>query len=346
MKTLKTAIKAAIYKMADSISLIKYRSKVKEMDAVLLNTPRHGNLGDHAIAICENEFLSDLGIKVIDFQWFGNDLQSVARSTPKDKLILISGGGYLGDLWPEEEYRVREIIKAFSEYRIIVLPQTVSFDLTNEKSRLFFEESKRIYQKNTNLTLFVREKISFDFVKDNMPGIDVRLVPDMAMLFRYGGNCNRNGILVCMRDDIESMVPHDVVETVIKGLNERFGSVMCIDTVIGDKLSKHKRNEAVNEMIGSFAGSKCVVTDRLHGMIFSAVTETPCVVVKSRSHKIRGCYEWLKELGYIKIADDINEIPGLVDKMVDLKPEYNYGRIREAFDPLKNELTKLTDSGE
>ncbi|GHT41089.1 hypothetical protein AGMMS49921_03590 [Endomicrobiia bacterium] len=44
--------------------------------------------------------------------------------------------------------------------------------------------------------------------------------------------------------------------------------------------------EVVNNELMKYARSKIVVTDRLHGMLFSVITKTPCVVMGSYTHKI------------------------------------------------------------
>jgi pyruvyl transferase EpsI len=57
-----------------------------------------------------------------------------------------------------------------------------------------------------------------------------------------------------------------------------------------------------------FASSELVVTDRLHGMVFCAITGTPCVVLDSKSPKVRGCYEWIRELPYIRFVEDASQV--------------------------------------
>lgn len=338
-------LKEILNKMINPFNMIKYRSLIKDADAVLLNTPLHGNLGDHAIALCEKDFLSDLNIITLDFPWLYDNYEAAAAATPEDKIVLISGGGYLGDLWPEEEYKVRKILKSFSGHRVIILPQTVSFDLKDEKSREFFEVSKRAYQQNKNLTLFVREKRSYDFVRDNMPGVNVRLTPDMAMLTEYKNSVKREGALVCLRNDKERTVLPEDKELILKTVRSEFSLVEIVDTVKGNSLPVRRRFQEVRSMLDRFAGSELVITDRLHGMVFAAVTETTCIVLNSRSHKIKGCYEWLKDTGYIMIADNVNEIPGIICSLKDSKPVYDLEKIRKDFDPLKEELGKLTDPG-
>jgi pyruvyl transferase EpsI len=52
---------------------------------------------------------------------------------------------------------------------------------------------------------------------------------------------------------------------------------------------------------------KVVVTDRLHCMIFCAITQTPCVVLPNSNHKIKGTYEtWLSHLPHIAYMDELD----------------------------------------
>ncbi|MDN6852548.1 MAG: polysaccharide pyruvyl transferase family protein, partial [Tetragenococcus koreensis] len=47
--------------------------------------------------------------------------------------------------------------------------------------------------------------------------------------------------------------------------------------------------------------SEVVVTDRLHGMIFSAITQTPCLVFDNNYGKASAFYyNWLEDLDYIQ----------------------------------------------
>ena len=45
----------------------------------------------------------------------------------------------------------------------------------------------------------------------------------------------------------------------------------------------------------NFSSSKIVITDRLHGLIFSKITSTPCIAIDNSNNKIRETYNaWLK----------------------------------------------------
>lgn len=63
----------------------------------------------------------------------------------------------------------------------------------------------------------------------------------------------------------------------------------------------------VFSMLNEFRRASLVITDRMHGMIMAAITNTPCIVMESLDKKILGSYEWIKKLEYIQFVDHANE---------------------------------------
>ena len=120
---------------------------------LLLCTPTHGNLGDQAIALAEMDFLRKENLSF--FEVTAEDLDGLSaiysQFSSKKQKILIHGGGFLGSIWPKEELRFRMIIRNFSQKRIIVLPQTITFDMNTETGRSFFYESYTVYKSNQNI---------------------------------------------------------------------------------------------------------------------------------------------------------------------------------------------------
>ena len=332
--------------MSDFIKRIKflrfidYIFSVGKTQAVLLNTPLHGNIGDHAIAVVEKEILSSMEISVLDFPWENKYFDVLAKLTPKDKIILIHGGGYIGDLWQNEEKKLEKILKAFMHHRIIIMPQTAHFDLESEEGGAFFERAKQIFSEHPSLTVFLREKISYDFMKKHMPKVHVELVPDIVTMLQPDVKVLRSGILVCLRNDKEKTMTDESRRLLIELLSKKCDKITYTDMVesrgIGPEESKHR----VQLKLREFAASELVVTDRLHGMIFAAVTETPCIVLNSQSHKIRGCYEWLIKLGYIRFLTDINRVPDVIEDVKAVKPFYDRRAIIKAMEPLYTLLKK------
>ena len=68
--------------------------------------------------------------------------------------------------------------------------------------------------------------------------------------------------------------------------------------------------------MSEFASCKLVITDRLHGMIFSAITGTKCFALDNLSKKVSGGYEWVKDLGYITLCKDTDELMELLNEVV------------------------------
>jgi len=99
------------------------------------------------------------------------------------------------------------------------------------------------------------------------------------------------------------------------------------------------REEKIDMMLSTVSSAECVVTDRLHGMVLSAVTGTPCVVFSSGYHKVEGCYEWIKELGYISFIRNIDELESAINTVMNCADKtYPDSEMQRRFEPLKEAL--------
>ena len=58
-----------------------------------------------------------------------------------------------------------------------------------------------------------------------------------------------------------------------------------------------------------------MVTDTLHCMVSAAITGTPCIAFDNLSGKVQGVYQWIKNLPYIWICNEISEFEGLVQSV-------------------------------
>ena len=324
--------------------LIKYMWNIALKKYILLQTPLHGNLGDQAIAQAELQILNRLKIPFYEFPWSKGIETQCSKVTSHTKVILLHGGGYLGQLWPNEEQRIRASLQAFQNNKVIILPQTVYFDMETEEGLKFFEESKSFYSTHPDLTIFLREKYSFQFMNKYMPEVHVVLVPDVVMLLqRKNAKVKRTGVILCMRHDKEKTISESDYENLLEKINCFFEKCDMTDTVIPGNIDITKRTELLDTKLYEFSKSSLVITDRLHGMIFAAITETPCIVLNSLSHKIRGCYEWISDLDYIRFAETIDEVPLIIDELKNVKPHYNREKIEEAMKPLYETLLNVRE---
>lgn len=321
--------------------LKNYLQAIRNTEAILLQTPLHGNLGDHAISLAENNLLRELGIRCADYPWTKGSEKILARFTPRDKLVLIHGGGFIGSLWPNEEERLENSLLAYNNQRVIVFPQTVYFDMDTPEGKASFEASRSILESHPDLTIFVRERYSYAFMKEYMPEVKTLLVPDIAMLLQPDVKGEtRSGACICLRQDKERTLTDEKRSELIKHIQAEFTSLYYTDTVLRHHVNIEQREAAVRDKFEEFASSEIVVTDRLHGMIFAAITETPCIVVNSRSHKIRGCYEWIKSLDYIRFIEDFDLIPAVVKELKRVRPQYDRAAVAKAMAPLYEELKR------
>lgn len=312
---------------------------------VLIDTPTHGNLGDHAIVMAEKDLVRNIyknEISEISAPMISGIEKFYAKLIPKQKTILIPGGGFLGCLWENEEQRFRRILQAFSGHKIIVFPQTITFDTETSKGRQFFSESKGIYESHPNLTIFVREKNSLNFMKTHMPSVRCILVPDIVTILHPDiHKQNRDGVILCMRRDHEKRITDKEYAQIKLSLKERLG-IRETDTVISHGITPKERKNYLNQKLTEFAKAKLVITDRLHGMVFAAITGTPCIAVSNSNGKVKGVYEWIRGNKYVRYAENIDELKMHINNLeLDREYSYDYSLVEKHFEPLIKELKSI-----
>ena len=92
--------------------------------------------------------------------------------------------------------------------------------------------------------------------------------------------------------------------------------------------SLQKSREVVSKQLKKISEYEIVITDRLHGMIFCAITETSCIAIRNYNHKLTSSYEWFKHLDYIKLINDsdINTIENLFYYFKNKKTRNTYNK--------------------
>lgn len=274
-----------------------YRRDINELrqrkKAIMVATAEHANIGDSAITLAEQYFLSRyfpeyFQIEISTYEFAKKEAFLHAVVNPED-IFFINGGGNMGDRYPEEEDLHRKIVAEFPQHKIVVFPQTISFSDT-EQGRLELEKSAKIYNAHKDMTLFVRGETSLAIARTHFPRVNTVLMPDMVHLLRRTYGVDRSGALLCLRDDIEGKLDEGQKAGLVRTVEAAFGAVRRTNNIHGEDVSREVRGLVVHQELMRFASHQLVVTDRLHGMIFSAVTGTPCIVFSSGDHKIRDYY--------------------------------------------------------
>lgn len=297
---------------------------------IIMGIPHHGNIGDNAIAVAEEELIKkyfpDYKLYLMQEKYLDICVNKVKKIINKEDIILLHGGGNIGDTYVRPEKGRREVIKLFPNNKIIIFPQTAYFSETEEGNREL-EISKEIYNKHKNLVILAREEKSYKFMKENFYNAKIYLTPDIVMTMHKESNRHREGALLLFRTDKEKTLKNTDIEKIKEISENKFDKYILSDMNLGSgivNIGGAKREQILENKFSELQGVRIVITDRLHGMIFAAITETPCIVFGNFNHKISESYKWLKNLGYIKFCNNIDEIDEAIEKVTKLKDiKYN-----------------------
>ncbi len=301
----------------------------------LLNTPDHDNLGDHLLTLGAISYLNDYFpeeevVEITGRQWDACRESILTKISPKD-VIFIVGGGYMGDLWPVQDKRVKDIIEAFIYNRIVFLPQTF-FYKNNSVEEIDFDIE--FYKKVKKVLFIHREKQSYSFFKSNIaPEHRNVCFPDTALYLNQRQHClNREGGLICLRLDKEAQ-HNDFRERIYEDVNLICHKVGVIDTVLQKSVLRSERVIEVDKMLGLISGAEILITDRLHAMVMAIITGTPCIALDNLSKKVSGVYEWIKDLDYVKCVSEDEISKELICEFISKrKNNYDKSIVKHQFD--------------
>ena len=292
---------------------------------IIMGIPHHGNIGDNAIAIAEEElikkFFPQYELYMMQEKYLDICVKKVRKIIKDQDIIMLHGGGNIGDTYERPEKGRREVIKTFPNNKIIIFPQTAYFSDTIEGQKQL-EKSKEIYNNHKNLIIFAREEKSYEFMKKNFYNCKIYLTPDMVMTLNKSIDLDRKGALLLFRTDKEKTLENESIEKIKEIVKTKFEKYTISDMNLGSgivNIGGKKREEILDNKFKQFQTSQIVITDRLHGMIFAAITETPCVVFENFNHKITESYKWLENLEYIRFCDNMNEIEDIIEEVIKSK---------------------------
>ncbi len=338
-------------KLKETIKIIiSYSGNLKEIKSmpgnslVLWGIPEHGNLGDQAITYAEIKFLEDVfpgrNIFLIPERKCLEYALPFRRIEKDNDFVFIShGGGNMGTLYQYQENCRQLLIKNIRCSKIVVFPQSTDYVVgTNEHKK-----AERLYSQNKGLYLFARDKVSYDKMRKLFPQCKVGLVPDIvtSVKIKDAKNMDRDSVLCLLRSDKEA---NKESKNRIENLLDYIGRDKCR---FSDTYKQEFKSlfEGQDKQIENFwldvRSSKLVVTDRLHGMIFSMINHTPCIAFDNTTGKVTAFYKtWIKGCQYIKICDAVDDdIKSFIDRCLfdDVDNDYKIEMDRE-FALLKDVL--------
>lgn len=351
-----SALKKIAYKILgpQNIKKIQYEisfkynnqfSKLKNTKKIFyMLIPTHGNLGDQAIAYASKKFLmekfKDYEIIEVNCEDTYKYSKAIKKSMNNDDLIFLHGGGNMGNHYIHEEEARRHIIDKFKDNKIVSFTQTIYFS-NDSVGKIELNKTKQVYNSHPNLTIIAREDKSYEVMKSEFKNANIIKCPDIVFYLNTKLNLeqlNRKNIMTCLRKDKETYVDLGSKQEFINQIKSNYDDVVISDTVINKSVYKDDREVTLLNLWKKFYESKVVITDRLHGMIFCAITKTPCIVTRSLDHKVVESYKWIKDLNYIRMVDRLNykEIKPIIEELSNLEEI-------DEFDFDKDYFLKLDD---
>lgn len=298
--------------------------------AWLFCAPDYDNLGDHAIAAAEHRFFKSafhMELVEVPLGVFAVCGPAAKEEIQPSDLILITGGGFLGSLWIDNERQVREVVASYPENRIIVLPQTLYWEDSPE-ARAEEEKSRAVYTAHPRLTLCARDQETARLLRESYPGCQVELLPDMVLScdWTFPDAAEHRGILLCLRDDKESALTEAARQDLFRWAEETGREVRFTDTVLNRwPVPQWERSALLDAKLREFREAEVVVTDRLHGLLFSVITGTPCVALPNSTHKLQKTFHWVREVSNIRFAPSAEQAGALAAEVLGV-PAVWHGR--------------------
>jgi pyruvyl transferase EpsI len=312
------------------VLIVKWVRLRKKSIVFIMGTPMHNNLGDQAITYAETEFIKlyipNAKIIIVPMQIIMKIKLNTLSCMVSSKDVLIGhGGGNMGDMYMTEELCRRRFIQLFPNNKIIIFPQTIYFSET-KKGLMEIKKTQTIYSRHNDLTLIAREQTSYEKMLLIFRANTVMLTPDIVLSIEKSDITTRprSGALVCLRADAESNLSIKDKQKITDFITSHYNKIKYTDTISRDKFFFiRSKSKAVQAKLDEFRLAKFVITDRLHGMVFSAITGTPCIAIANFNHKVDGTYKWVSYLPYIKFCNNIDNLE-ILSKQIKVNQTYKY----------------------
>lgn len=292
-------------------------------DYVLYGLPYYTNIGDILIWNGEKELLKRIPYKCLGVC----SLHEIPQfKLKKDTIILITGGGYWGDVWRDAFENMLNAIQGYKENKIIFLPASIYYadeDIMRQDAQ-YMSDFK-------HLTICVRDKVSFEYVNRHFSNHAI-LVPDMAFYINasylkqwikptldkvlYLKRIDKelvDGSLVINENniDIHDWPTMDEEMSLIENIcykvlyrTNRLGKYKYLTVFskrfrnfIYNSILRHIMTKRGVQFISSY---KKVYTTRLHVLILSVLLDKEVILIDNSTGKLSAFYHtWLKNLNSV-----------------------------------------------
>lgn len=288
----------------------------------LFGVPYHSNLGDQAQTYCIlnwiERYLPKYQVCITMYTTAKPArLWMIRKCFRKGDILLCHSGYHLTDLYHEKDV-YEKIAKLFPEETLRILPQTIYF---REKSHA--DECAEVFNSHGKCILLCRDAYSYEMAQSLFGGCRTHLYPDIVTsqigVFPVEASPVRDGVLFCMRNDMEALYSKEQIADVRRKVEECYPTRMSDTTVdVSVRLITRNRHRILAETFADMSKSRVVVTDRYHGTIFSLVANTPVIVINSTDHKLSSGVKWFPESfrEHVFYASSLSDVPALVEQIM------------------------------
>lgn len=324
--------------------------KDKENHIWYLGIPEHPNLGDQAQRYCtyswirENfpsfkvyDIITEIAISDRFVEWLKNNIG--------EEDLIIFQSGYCSQDGHVDHWMHLKICENIRDNTTVFLPQTV-----NVKKRKSINKIKKVLGNRKNIIFLARDDVSFDMIRELIGNTKVYCYPDIVTTLigniDFTSPKEKKGIFVCVRNDAEKYFSDEEINRLLRTLKQKYSIVNIGDTDSSLTMSDIDDNleNVIREMIEEFSKYSVIITDRYHGTIFSLISNTPVIVLKTKDHKVITGVNWFSgiydEMSVVS-CDGIDDVYNLADYRYNstiINKEYfksNY------YDNLKNIIIEI-----
>lgn len=304
-----------------------------EKRVFFLDTPSYGNLGDQAIAYAMRKFVGDILPGYEQFEICEDELPSrmrwlKANIKPKD-VICLTGGGNMGVMYQRYESVRRVVIKCFRKNKIIIFPQTIDYG-NGFYGKAELKRAVKLYSKAENLTLAAREERSYNKMTEMFRKNHVVFCPDIVLYLDFSNmkqEQSRNVCGICIRDDEEGVTSISTKGQIKKAYPEAVG--LTTGGYGAEMITEENRESVIVRKLREFAACDLVITDRLHGVIFSYITNTPCIALPNSNGKVEGVCKWLD--GMVRVQNGTEDFCCSFEKTENKCLSDKFGELKRAI---------------